>query len=68
MAFVVELKQGRTVGMVLLQVNIMDFGFIRCVSTLLANVHLLSAFFVRVLMFGAVDLQRVGFERTTLGE
>lgn len=37
---IVELEQRRTVGMLLLQVKIVHFRFVRGVSALLANVHL----------------------------
>ena len=40
MSLVVELKEGRWVGMVVLQVEIVDFGLCSCVPAVFANVHL----------------------------
>ena len=40
--FVVELEQGRTVRMVLFQMNVVNLGLVRCVSALFANVNLIQ--------------------------
>jgi hypothetical protein len=60
--FVVEFGQSRTVGMMLLQVQIVLFRLICRVSTFFANVHLGPTFFVGVIVCDSVHLQSVRFE------
>lgn len=40
MSFVVELEKCRGVGVVVLQMKIVDFGLRRCVTAVLADIHL----------------------------
>jgi len=40
MSFVVELEKCRGVGVVVLQMKIVDFGLRRCVAAVLADIHL----------------------------
>ena len=54
--------------MVLLQVDVVKFGLVGGVAALFAHVHFRAALLVRVLVLDAVNLQRVGFEGTTLRE
>lgn len=67
-ALVVEFQQCRTVGMVVLEMQVVNFGLVGCVATLFAHVDLLSSLFVGVLMLGTVHLQRVRLERAPLSE
>lgn len=65
-ALVVELEQGRRVGVLLLQVQVVDLRFVRRVATLLADVHLRAPLLVRVLVLDAVHLQAVRLQRAPL--
>ena len=47
MSLVVELEKGRGVGMVVLQVKIVDFGFRRCVPAVFADIHLCKQWFAK---------------------
>jgi hypothetical protein len=54
--------------MVLLQMDVMDLGFARGVSAVLAHIYLIPAFLVSILERHAVDLPAVGFQGTALSE
>lgn len=67
-SLVVELEQGRTVRVVLLEVQVVDFWLVARVTALLADVHFGPALLVSVLVLDAVDFQRVRLQGATLGE
>jgi len=68
MSLVVELEEGGGVGVVVLQVEIVDFGF-RCrVPAVFADVHLRPPLLVVVLVRHPVHFEAVAFQGTTLGE
>jgi len=68
MPLVVELEEGRGVGVLGLEVQVVRFRLLSCVATILADVHLRSPLFVLVLMVDSVNLQAVTFQRAPLGE
>lgn len=55
MSFVVELEQGRTVGVFFFEVQVMDLGFAGRMPAFLTYVNFGSAFFVSILMLHAVN-------------
>jgi len=68
MPLVVELEEGRGVRVLGFEVQVVCFWLLRCVTTVLADVHLRSPLFVLVLMVDAVNLQAVTFQGAPLGE
>ena len=68
MPFVIELGQGRRVWVLDLKVHVMALR-IRCrVPALLANVDLIPALLVCIIVCDPVDFQCVRLQRTPLGE
>jgi len=67
-SLVVELHEGGRIGMLLLEVQIMDLGLFGRVPAVLAHVHLASPLLVFVLMGHPVNFQAVAFQATPLGE
>lgn len=65
---VVELEQRGAVGVVVLEVKVVDLGFARGVAALLAHVDLRATLLVGVAMLHAVHLQAVRLEGTPLSE
>jgi hypothetical protein len=59
MSLVVKLEKCRGVGVVFLQMEIVNLGLWSCVTTIFAYVHLRSALFVVVLVSHAVNFQAV---------
>lgn len=68
MPLVVELEQGWTVRMPVLEVHIVHFGFVGRVAALLADVDLCTALLVRVLVLDAVNFERVRLQGAALCE
>jgi len=68
MSLVVELEEGRTVGVLVFEMNVMDFGFPRGVTALFAYVDLCPPFLIRILMLHPVNLETVGLQRTSLSK
>jgi len=66
--FIVELGQRRRVRVLQLKVHVVAFGIGRCVAALLADVYLVTAFFVRIVVRNAMYLEGVRLERTALRE
>lgn len=50
MSLVVELEKGRRIGVVVLQVEIVDFGFRRRVPAVFADIHLRPPLLVVILV------------------
>ena len=68
MALVVELEQRRAVGVPLLEVEVVRLWLERGGAALLADVDLVAALLVVVLVLDAVHLEAVGLERAALRE
>jgi hypothetical protein len=67
-SLVVEFEQGRTVGVFLFQVKVVDFGLAGRVSALLAHVHFGPPLLVGVLVLDAVHFETVRLQRASLRE
>lgn len=65
---VVELEEGRAVGVVVLEVEVVALGLAGGVAALLAHVDLGTALLVGVAVLHAVDLEAVGLQGAALGE
>lgn len=67
-SFVVELEKSRTVGMVILEVEVVEFGFASRVTAFLTHIDFGTALFVGVAVLDAMHLQAVRFQGAPLGE
>merc|ERR1719336_1190094 len=67
-SLVVELEEGGAVGVVLLQVQVVDLGLWRRVPAVLTHVHLRASLFVVILVRHPVHLQAVALQGAALGE
>lgn len=68
MTLVVKFKEGWTVGMVLLQMHVVDFRFPGCVTAFLAHINLRPSLLVSVAMLDSMYFQAMGLQATTLCE
>ena len=67
-SFIVKLKEGRAVGVEVLEVDVVALGVSGGVAALLTHVHLAPALLVGVLMGLAVHLQAVRLQGAALRE
>ena len=66
--FVVALLEGRTVRVILFEVDVVALRVVRGVAAVLANVNLSPSFLVSVTVCHSVDFLRMGLERASLGK
>jgi len=67
-SLVVELEEGGTVGVLLLQVDVVHLRLLRRVPAVLAHIHLRPPLLVLVLVRHSVHLQAVALQGAALGE
>lgn len=68
MPFVVELEEGGTVGVVVLEVHVVALRLSRGVAALLTHVHLRAALLVGIAVLDAMHLQAMRLEGAALRE
>jgi len=68
MPLVVELGEGGTEGVLLLEVDVVHLRLGGRVPAVLTHIHLRSSLLVSVVMGRSMDFQTVGLQRTSLGE
>ena len=68
LSLVIAFQQSRAVWVIFLQVHVVYFRVIACVSTFFTDIHLMSSFLVREVERLVVHLLGVGFQGAALGE
>jgi len=68
MPLVIELQESRRIGVLFFEVDVVNLGFFRCVTTILANIYLRSSLLIFVAMSDPMHLEAVALQRAALCE